>query len=219
MSPPPNSEVSAKFAMWLSVLYKFHLFTINTYHIAYQVNARSTFKRRARSWLVEQWRNRQVSELPLAHIYCDGACSPNPGLGGWGAIIIAPEKDNFRMEYSGSERDTTNNRMELTAALMALKKLKTPCRVEVFTDSKYLRNAFEEKWLDRWQKNSWRTAGKKPVQNEDLWRQLLKATETHHVKWNWVRGHADDAENNRADELAVAARVALAAEIQASGSR
>ena len=148
--------------------------------------------------------------LPLVHIYCDGACSPNPGLGGWGAILIAPDKAGYRKELSGSEPNSTNNRMELTAALMALRALKTPCRVELFTDSKYLRNAFQEKWLEKWQRNGWRTSDKKPVSNEDLWRGLLEAANTHQVTWNWVRGHAGDVENNRADALAVAARLELA---------
>jgi ribonuclease HI len=151
--------------------------------------------------------------LPLVHIYCDGACSPNPGLGGWGAILIAPDKAGYRKELSGGEPDSTNNRMELTAALMALKALKMPCRVEVFTDSKYVRNAFEEKWLEKWQRNGWRTSDKKPVSNSDLWRELLLAVSTHQVRWNWVRGHAEDVENNRADALAVAARLELAARL------
>ncbi|XXF77984.1 ribonuclease HI [Myxococcaceae bacterium GXIMD 01537] len=150
---------------------------------------------------------------PLVHIYCDGACSPNPGLGGWGAILIAPERAGYRKELSGAEPDSTNNRMELTAALMALRALKQPCRVEVFTDSKYVRNAFQEKWLEKWQRNGWRTSDKKPVSNEDLWRELLAATSQHQVNWNWVRGHSDDVENNRADELAVSARLALAARL------
>jgi ribonuclease HI len=150
---------------------------------------------------------------PLVHIYCDGACSPNPGLGGWGAILIAPDKAGYRKELSGGEANSTNNRMELTAALMALKALKLPCRVEVFTDSKYVRNAFEEKWLEKWQRNGWRTSDKKPVSNEDLWRELVEAARTHQVRWNWVRGHSDDVENNRADALAVAARLELAARL------
>jgi ribonuclease HI len=149
---------------------------------------------------------------PLVHIYCDGACSPNPGLGGWGAILIAPERGSYRKELSGAEPDTTNNRMELTAALRALQALKQPCRVEVFTDSQYLRKAFHEGWLEKWQRNGWRTSERKPVQNGDLWRELLEATRPHQVRWHWVRGHSDDAENNRADALAVAARLQLAAQ-------
>jgi ribonuclease HI len=151
--------------------------------------------------------------LPLVHIYCDGACSPNPGLGGWGAILIAPDKRGYRKELSGAEPESTNNRMELTAALMALRALKMPCRVQVFTDSQYLRNAFEAKWLEKWQRNGWRTSDKKPVSNADLWRELLAATSTHEVSWHWVRGHGDDENNNRADALAVAARLELAARL------
>ncbi|RKH20660.1 ribonuclease HI [Corallococcus praedator] len=151
--------------------------------------------------------------LPLVHIYCDGACSPNPGLGGWGAILIAPERKSYRKELQGSEADSTNNRMELTAALVALKALKMPCRVQVFTDSKYVCNAFEAKWLDKWQGNGWRTSDKKAVSNADLWRELLEAVRTHEVSWHWVRGHSDDVENNRADALAVAARLELAARL------
>ncbi|QAT83016.1 ribonuclease H [Corallococcus coralloides] len=151
--------------------------------------------------------------LPLVHIYCDGACSPNPGLGGWGSILIAPERKGYRKELQGSEADSTNNRMELTAALVALKALKTPCRVQVFTDSKYVCNAFAEKWLDTWQANGWRTSGKKAVSNADLWRELLEAVRVHEVTWHWVRGHSDDVENNRADALAVAARLELAARL------
>ncbi len=148
--------------------------------------------------------------LPLVHIYCDGACSPNPGIGGWGSILISPAHGNARKELSGAEPETTNNRMELTAALMGLRALKGPCRVELFTDSQYVRNAFEEKWLGRWQRTGWRTASRQPVQNADLWQALLEQARVHQVRWNWVRGHAGHEENERADALAVAARVALA---------
>jgi ribonuclease HI len=151
--------------------------------------------------------------LPLVHIYCDGACSPNPGIGGWGSILISPAHGNARKELSGGEPETTNNRMELTAALMSLKALKAPCRVELFTDSKYVRNAFEEKWLEKWQRTGWKTASRQPVQNADLWRELVEAAREHQVKWNWVRGHSGHEENERADALAVAARVALAAKL------
>lgn len=151
--------------------------------------------------------------LPLVHIYCDGACSPNPGLGGWGSILISPAHGNFRKELSGAEPDTTNNRMELTAALMALRALKTPCRVQLFTDSQYVRNAFEEKWLDKWQRTGWKTSSKQPVQNADLWQALVEQARAHEVSWNWVRGHSGHEENERADALAVAARLALAAKL------
>ncbi|MCY1083044.1 ribonuclease HI [Archangium lansingense] len=151
--------------------------------------------------------------LPLVHIYCDGACSPNPGIGGWGSILISPAHGNARRELSGAEPETTNNRMELTAALMALRALKAPCQVQVFTDSKYVRNAFEEKWLEKWQRTGWKTASKQPVQNADLWRALVEQAEVHRVTWNWVRGHSGHEENERADALAVAARLALAAKL------
>ncbi len=147
-------------------------------------------------------------------IYCDGACSPNPGIGGWGALLIAPEQGGLTREISGAEAESTNNRMELTAALRALEALKRPCDVDVFTDSMYVRNAFEARWLDRWQKNGWRTSEKKPVQNADLWRLLLAATVPHTVRWHWVAGHSDSKENNRADALAVAARQGLAATLR-----
>jgi ribonuclease HI len=148
--------------------------------------------------------------LPLVHLHCDGACSPNPGLGGWGAILISPAHGHARKELSGSEADTTNNRMELTAALMGLRALKAPCRVEVFTDSRYVRNAFEEQWLEKWRRTGWKTSSRQPVQNADLWRALLERTAVHQVRWNWVRGHSGDVENERADALAVAARLELA---------
>lgn len=151
--------------------------------------------------------------LPLVHIYCDGACSPNPGLGGWGSILISPAHGHFRKELSGAEPDTTNNRMELTAALMALRALKTPCRVQLFTDSQYVRNAFEEKWLDKWQRTGWKTSSKQPVQNADLWQALVEQAKAHEVSWHWVRGHSGHEENERADALAVAARLALAAKL------
>lgn len=143
-------------------------------------------------------------------IYCDGACSPNPGIGGWGAVLMSPGHDNFRKELCGSEAETTNNRMELTGAIRALEALKRPCDVTVFTDSKYLRNAFSQGWLAKWQRNGWQTSEKKPVANDDLWRRLVELSATHAIQWQWVAGHADCAENNRADELAVQAREALA---------
>jgi len=151
-----------------------------------------------------------VSDLPLVHIWSDGACSPNPGFGGWGAVLIAPEHDNRRRELSGSEANTTNNRMELTGALMALRALKRPARVVVHTDSQYLRNAFEKRWLDGWQRNGWVTSSKQPVLNRDLWEELLELAKRHQIQWRWVRGHSTNVENNRCDELAVAARVELA---------
>ena len=146
--------------------------------------------------------------MPIVHIYSDGACSPNPGLGGWAAVLISPGHGDRRREMSGAVPDTTNNRMELLAAVKAFEALKKPCTVTFHTDSRYLRDAFEKQWLDKWQRNGWRTATKDPVKNEDLWRELLTRTAPHDVSWVWVRGHHTDPENNRCDELAVRAREA-----------
>lgn len=141
-------------------------------------------------------------------MYTDGACSPNPGRGGWGAVLLFPAKD-ARKELSGAESNTTNNRMELMAAIAGLSALKRRCQVDLFTDSTYVRNAFEKGWLTRWQQNGWRTRDKKPVKNDDLWRALFELTEKHDVTWHWVRGHSGDVENDRADALAVAARLRM----------
>ena len=151
------------------------------------------------------------SSLQHVVIYTDGACSPNPGTGGWGAVLIS-QKHQQRKELSGAEADTTNNRMELTAAVEALSALKQPCRVELYTDSSYLRNAFEQKWLQNWQLKNWRTSGGKTVLNRDLWEKLLRLDQLHRVNWRWVKAHAGDPENERADALAVAARKELEAE-------
>lgn len=147
----------------------------------------------------------------LIEVYTDGACSPNPGTGGWGAILIAKDRDDYRRELSGAERDTTNNRMELTAAIQALEAIKTPCQVNLHTDSQYLRNAFSKGWLKKWQANGWQTASKKPVLNKDLWQRLIELNGIHQIHWVWVRGHADNPLNNRCDEMAVEAREKLAA--------
>lgn len=151
-------------------------------------------------------------DMPLVHIYSDGACSPNPGFGGWGAVLIAPEHGNARRELSGGEAATTNNRMELTAAIMALRALKRPSRVVLHTDSQYLKNAFERRWLTAWQRNGWKTAAKQPVLNQDLWQELLEHDGRHEITWRWVPGHAGVPENERCDALAVAARLAIAEE-------
>lgn len=132
-------------------------------------------------------------------IYTDGACSGNPGPGGWGAILMFKEQ---RRELSGGEANTTNNRMELLAAIEALKALKEPCRVDLYTDSAYLCNAFLQHWIDRWQQNGWRTSQKKAVENRDLWEALLELGKTHKISWRKVKGHSDNAHNNRCDELA-----------------
>jgi ribonuclease HI len=131
-------------------------------------------------------------------IYTDGACSGNPGPGGWGAVLRwnGTEKD-----LHGGELQTTNNRMELTAAISALEGLTRPSKVELHTDSKYLLDGIT-KWITGWQRNGWRTAAKKPVKNEDLWRRLVAAMDRHEITWQWVKGHAGDEGNERADELA-----------------
>lgn len=151
-----------------------------------------------------------VSE-PFVQIYTDGSCSPNPGVGGWGALLISPAHGNRVLEISGATPETTNNRMEMTAAIEALKRLKGRSRVELYTDSQYLRNAFEHGWLVNWQRNGWQNKAKDAVANKDLWLELLALSEAHEVSWHWVKGHAASVENNRCDELAGLARVALAA--------
>lgn len=132
-------------------------------------------------------------------IYTDGACSGNPGPGGWGAILEYGEK---RLEISGFEGHTTNNRMELTGPIKALERLKESCEVSLYSDSSYLINAFNNGWLISWQKKNWVKSDKKPVENQDLWKELLKLCDIHSVKWIKVRGHADNAGNNRCDQLA-----------------
>ena len=136
-------------------------------------------------------------------IYTDGACSGNPGPGGWGAILTWGDKCK---ELSGGEPTTTNNRMELMAAISALEALTRPSRVELHTDSVYLKDGIT-KWIHGWKKNGWRTADKKPVKNAELWQRLDEAQRVHDIDWRWVKGHAGHAENERADELA---RLALA---------
>ncbi len=134
-------------------------------------------------------------------IYTDGACLGNPGPGGWAAILQYGEHEK---ELSGRFRETTNNRMEMRAAIEALDALKRPCQVELYTDSSYLRNGIT-KWVHGWQRNGWRTAGKAPVKNQDLWKALLAAVTRHEVNWQWTKGHAGVELNERADQLAAAA--------------
>ena len=131
-------------------------------------------------------------------IYTDGACSGNPGPGGWGAIL---RYHGHERELSGFEPSTTNNRMELMAAIRALEALRRPAKVSLHTDSLYLLNGIT-KWVEGWQRNGWKTAAKKPVKNDDLWRRLTEAMRPHDVSWVWVRGHAGDPGNERADALA-----------------
>ncbi|HWP66369.1 MAG TPA: ribonuclease HI [Candidatus Limnocylindria bacterium] len=130
-------------------------------------------------------------------IYTDGACLGNPGPGGWAAVILGPE----RREITGFDPATTNNRMELTAALEGLRAVPAGAEVDLHTDSQYVRNGMQE-WLARWKRNGWRTADRKPVKNEDLWRALDEAASAHRVHWHWVRGHDGDPENERCDALA-----------------
>ncbi len=132
-------------------------------------------------------------------IYTDGACSGNPGPGGWGAILMY--KDN-KKEISGGKKDTTNNVMELTAVIESLKLLKYPCEVELYSDSAYVVNGFEQGWIYNWVKNNWKTSGKDSVKNKELWQELYELTKTHKVKFNKVKGHSDNEYNNRCDELA-----------------
>ena len=134
-------------------------------------------------------------------IYTDGACSGNPGPGGWGAIL---EWQGHQKELSGGEAQTTNNHMELTAVLTALAILNEPCIVELYSDSKYVVDAIEKGWLYGWQKKGWIKADKKPVLNVDLWQQLLPLLARHDVRLHWVKGHAENEKNNRCDQLAVA---------------
>ncbi|MGI6316259.1 MAG: ribonuclease HI [Christensenellales bacterium] len=142
-------------------------------------------------------------------IYTDGACSGNPGVGGWGAVLLY---GTHRKEISGADPHTTNNRMEITAALEALTSLKEPCRVQLYSDSAYLVNAFNQQWIQRWRKNGWRTSKKKPVENQDLWLALFEQSEKHSIIWNKVKGHADNIENNRCDTLATTALKELSTE-------
>ena len=135
-------------------------------------------------------------------IYTDGACSGNPGTGGWGAVIF--DQDDKQKNISGSEKNTTNNRMELLAAIMSLKKIKTNSEVVIFTDSIYVKNGITE-WMKNWKKNGWKNSSKKPVKNKDLWVKLDKLCEANSVSWKWVKGHSTNEFNNLADELATKA--------------
>lgn len=139
-----------------------------------------------------------TKEKDIVEIFTDGACSGNPGPGGWGALL---RYGGVEKELSGGEAQTTNNRMEMMAAIMALESLKRPMKVALTTDSQYLKDGLE-KWVHGWVKREWKTADKKPVKNVDLWQRLLKAMEPHEVKLHWVRGHNGHAENERVDELA-----------------
>ena len=141
--------------------------------------------------------------MPDLFAYTDGACSGNPGPGGWGALLIARDgnAEVKRRELKGGEAPTTNNRMELTAAIEALNALKGGCRVDLHTDSVYVRDGIRG-WIEGWKRNGWKTAAKKPVKNAELWQALDAARSRHDVTWHWVKGHAGHPENERADELA-----------------
>lgn len=141
--------------------------------------------------------------LPYVTIYTDGACSPNPGPGGWGAVHLY--NDRAPLDSSGYGGETTNNRMELTAVVSALSALECPHRITLYTDSQYVKNGITQ-WINSWQKKNWLTSDKKPVKNVDLWKALLAESKKHEISWKWVRGHTSNKWNERADELAVAAR-------------
>ena len=135
----------------------------------------------------------------MINIYTDGACSGNPGIGGWGAVIFSNSDDVVFL--NGGENITTNNRMELTAAIKSISYFKNRSNLEIFTDSKYLKDGIE-RWILNWKKNGWKTSNKKPVKNKDLWVQLDKQISKHNIKWNWVKGHANNKFNEKADSLA-----------------
>lgn len=143
-----------------------------------------------------------MSELPQVIVYTDGACLGNPGPGGYGIVLLHGDR---RKELSGGRRRTTNNRMELLAAITALATLRRPCQVRLLTDSQYVYNGIVKGWAKRWQAAGWRRADKAPVKNVDLWTRLLGEVERHHVAFEWVRGHDGNAENERADRLSVEA--------------
>ena len=148
-------------------------------------------------------------------LYTDGACSGNPGLGGYGGILIYGD---LKREYSGSELETTNNRMEVTAVIVGLKRLKYPCKVDVYSDSAYTVNAFNEGWIYGWVKNGWKKADGKAVLNADLWQELYTLTKTHEVTFHKVAGHADNELNNRCDALATGAIKELRASLPAEAT-
>ena len=142
-----------------------------------------------------------MSELPHVEMFTDGACKGNPGPGGWGALLRIGAKEK---ELSGAENPSTNNRMELMAAIKGLEALTRPCRVTLSTDSMYVKDGIT-KWVHNWRRNGWRTADRKPVKNAELWQALCAAVEPHQIEWKWVKGHAGHAENERVDQLACAA--------------
>ena len=148
-----------------------------------------------------------MAELPFVEIYTDGACRGNPGPDGWAVLIRAGAREK---ELSGGEPLTTNNRMELLAAIRGLEGLKKPCRVHLHTDSIYVRDGIT-KWIHNWQRNGWRTSDRKPVKNAELWQELIDAAARHRIEWHWVKGHSGHPENERVDRLARDAALAIAA--------
>lgn len=157
-----------------------------------------SFEDRLFAKIRKTWRRKKMKTVT---IYTDGACSGNPGPGGWGAILIY---GSHKRELSGGEADTTNNRMELTAVIQALSLLKEPCIVELWSDSKYVIDGLEKGWARGWQKRGWIKSDKKPALNPDLWGRLLELESLHTLRYHWVKGHAENEYNNRCDELAVA---------------
>ena len=147
-----------------------------------------------------------MSEKTKVTLYTDGACSGNPGVGGYGAILVHIDANGVKheKEFSQGYKMTTNNQMELLAVIVGLEALKKPCDVELTSDSKYLVDAFNQKWIDGWIKKGWKGSNKQPVKNQDLWKRLLKAKEPHNVKFIWVKGHAGHEYNERCDQMAVA---------------
>ena len=148
-----------------------------------------------------------MTELPHVEIATDGACKGNPGPGGWGAVIRSGAREK---DISGGENSTTNNRMELMAAIKALEALKKPCRITLSTDSKYVMDGLT-KWIHGWRKNGWKTADRKPVKNADLWQELVTASAPHQIDWKWVKGHNGHPDNERADKLASDAALTMMA--------
>ncbi len=147
-----------------------------------------------------------MEEKKIVDIYTDGACSGNPGSGGYGTILRYKDATGnyHEKELTAGFKDTTNNRMELMAVIVGLEALKKPCKIKIYSDSKYIIDAFEQKWIDNWQRNNWKSANKKPVKNVDLWTRLLAAMEKHEIELIWIKGHAGHEFNERCDRLAVA---------------
>lgn len=148
-----------------------------------------------------------MDNLPKITIYTDGACSGNPGVGGWGAILLYStidkngKKQTLKKAISGREENTTNNKMEMMAVISSLKLLKKPCDIDLYTDSKYVMSGITE-WIYNWIKNGWKGADKKPVKNKELWQEMFELTKLHQIHWHWVKGHADNELNNEVDKLA-----------------